>query len=132
MDKDEFYNLFADVTTDPVSVERWINEGKTVNWFNMVMPGNTLFSMINNSFVQGLEYYIKGWGEGYIAWTRGKVGGFEHIAVGLTENYYWCFALSEDSSEGQLGKLDKDICENKEELLEGFVNYCNNCGPKYS
>ena len=127
MNSEEFSDLFEEITCDPTSIERYLN-ARRVEWFDMIMPTETLFDMINNDFVRGLEYYLTGYGEEYLKWTRGKVGPYEHIAVAATKKHWWVIAHSEDSSEGKLGKLGKGMCENKEELLEGFVNYCANRG----
>jgi len=123
MNSKEFIDLFDQASYDPMSVEDVIT-CELVQWPETVIPSNCLFKMINNDFVRGLEYYIKGYGEEYIEWTRGKVGPYEHIAVAQSGAYWWFFALNEDSSEGKCGQLNYEGKYTKAELLEGFVNYC--------
>jgi len=134
MNKDEFYDLFYKVTTDPPSTEYGFDQDWELwDWYDFIMPPDTLFSMTNSWLVKGVRIYIEHNDQKYLEWTRGEVGDFEQINVGETEDYWWFFAINTDVSECQLGKLKKENYDyTQEELLEGFVNYCANYGPKYS
>lgn len=136
MDRDDFYNLFTEVTTHPPSYEWWQDEGM-LSWLDVVVPNNALFSAVCSHLMKGVRLYIS-FGGGAIGEGSGIRSGklndtFRWAEVCETKDYYWFFALNDDVSDCQLGKLEKkDISCTKRELLEGFIDYCNHYGPKYS
>lgn len=142
MDRKEFTDLFYEITPDPSSIERWSEKDRLQNWFDMVLPDNTLLSMVNDWLTKGIRTYVDSRCEKRML-SMEDHGPFEEVyaAYTISKNLaeepvklYWFFGLNEDSSECMIGKLNGNKVKEYEleDLFEGFMNCCENYGSKCS